>query len=707
MTRKEKFGKLVLLEESEQTGLGVEYRAAKLGPAGLEKIVTILRLKPAISGQPEVARALMEQAKLAAQLQNPNILKIFGIGKVEQSYYISYEFLEGRSLRSILDRCREEVFPFAADHALLVASKVAAALEYVHGRKNESGARCIHGLLSPSCILVSYEGEVRVKGFGYWQSRLREAGVLGEADLRWLAPEQMTGSADPRADIYSLGAVLFETLTGEPPPRGAEAASLVGSAKVKSQSGDEEGIPQPLADILVRALAADPARRYGEIQEMRKTIDTHLFSGDFTPTTFNLAFFMHSLFRDDIDREAKTVKEEREASYAEYASEEVARSSLAVPAGFVSAAPLPDTKTEPVDPRLLAAAAAAVARSEAMVSEPEFSQPEPEEPPFGGAESSAVAPPEGTPGASAKEAAAGFTFHKKEARGGRAPVLAGGALVVAFLAAGVFYVLRVSQPAAVPVPTAPPTTTLAAEVVAAQARVKELEERLASLEAEKQQAEAKAAEDAKKKVEAQAKAKGQAVDPTAMEKAQDDARQKAKAEAERKQQEEQRRLEEEKKAEEARLAEERRRAEEAATARAAQEQAARIAQEQATPRPTVEPSVTTADPPTTTLGGLRPGTLVDLGDMGVIAPVVERKPPLQYPPIALRQRAEGTVELNVLVDDKGGVTDAQILTQPGGKTGLAEAAIDNVRRWRYRPATKDGVPVKVWMTVRVRFELPK
>src|SRR5262245_3351034 len=121
MTRKEKFGKLVLLEESEKTGLGVEYRAAKLGPSGLEKIVTILRLKPAISGEPEVARSLMDQAKLAAQLQNPNILKIFGIGKVEQCYYISYEFLEGRSLRAVLDRCREEAFPFAADHALLVA----------------------------------------------------------------------------------------------------------------------------------------------------------------------------------------------------------------------------------------------------------------------------------------------------------------------------------------------------------------------------------------------------------------------------------------------------------------------------------------------------------------------------------------------------------------------------------------------------------
>ena len=168
MPKKEKFGKLVLLEEIEVTGVGAEYRAAKLGPSGLEKIVTIVRLKPAISGSEELARALMDQAKVAAQLQNPNVLKILGIGKVEQTYYISIEHVEGKSLRAILDRCRQESFPFSVEHALLIASKVASALEYAHGRRNDAGARYIHGLLAPASVLVSYEGEVRVKGFGQW-----------------------------------------------------------------------------------------------------------------------------------------------------------------------------------------------------------------------------------------------------------------------------------------------------------------------------------------------------------------------------------------------------------------------------------------------------------------------------------------------------------------------------------------------------------
>jgi TonB family protein len=229
--------------------------------------------------------------------------------------------------------------------------------------------------------------------------------------------------------------------------------------------------------------------------------------------------------------------------------------------------------------------------------------------------------------------------------------------------------------------------------VAAEAKVKELQERLAALEAEKAAAEAKAAEDAKKKMEAQAAARGQAVDPAALARAQDDARRKAQAEQERLAQEEKKRLEAQKAAEEARMAEERRKAE---------EEAARVAAAEAT---TTLPEVTT--PPSPAAPTTKPGTLVTLADVGVIAPVLERRGALQYPPLALRQKVEGVVELNVLVDEKGGVSDVQVVTGAAGRSGLNEAAIDYARRQRYRPASKDGVLVKVWMPLRVKFDLPK
>jgi protein TonB len=104
---------------------------------------------------------------------------------------------------------------------------------------------------------------------------------------------------------------------------------------------------------------------------------------------------------------------------------------------------------------------------------------------------------------------------------------------------------------------------------------------------------------------------------------------------------------------------------------------------------------------------LRPGTLVDLADPGVIAPVVDRAPAVQYPPIALRQRVEGVVQITALVDERGNVIEAKVVSAPVVRAGLTEAAVDSVKRRRYRPATKGGVPVRVWIPVTVRFELPR
>jgi TonB family protein len=722
MTRREKFGKLVLLEDTEATGLGTEHRAAKLGPTGLEKIVTILRLQPGISAHADLARNVMDQAKAAAQLQNPNILKIFGIGKVEQSYYISYEHIEGKSLRAILDRCRHESFPFQVEHALLIASKVASALEYTHGRRNEAGARYFHGLLTPAQILVSYEGEVRVKGFGFWPSHIKQAEILPPEELRYLAPEQAGGAGDFHSDIYALGAILFETLTGEEP--GPNLVGRLGSARLISPTGDDPTIPKPLGDILHKSLASDPAQRYGDMQEMRKAIDTLLFSGDFTPTTFNLAFFMHSLYREEIERETRALKEEKEASYQEFLTEDP-RTATGRPT------PPPTNKTEPVDPRLIAAARAAAESAAAVAPEPplltdtntvSLSEPVPPVPPPVAAHpppAAAHPPHQSSPGMSAKDAAFGFTFHKDETKSDRRPLFVGlGASAVIAVGLGVWLMLRRSEPA---VPPAPASTTLSAAAEAALVRVKELEEKLAAMEREKQEAETKAAEDAKKKMEAQAAARGQALDAGAVAKAQEEARKKAAADQERRQQEELKRIADEKKAEEARLADEKRSADEAAArlaeqqrqeaAKAAEQQAAAAAAATATtvPPPTTVAVAAATEPPPTTLApnGVRPGTLVNLTDPGVTPPVAEKAPPPVYPPIALRQRVEGVVELNVFVDEKGNVVETQVVQAAGGRAGLTEAAIDSVKKRRYRPATKDGVPVKVWLPVRVLFQLPR
>lgn len=744
MANKEKFGKFVLLEEIDTSGLGTEYRAAKLGPTGLEKIVTVLRLTPALSANAEGVKLLMDQVKFAAQLQNPNVIKILGIGgKVGSPCWVSYEFFEGKSLKAVFARCREEGFPFSIDHALLIASKVCAAVEYAQSRKTEAGARYYHGFVTPANVLVSYEGEVRLRGFGYWPARVRELGAVSESDALYLAPEQAAGGpGDAKSDTFSVGALLFEMLTGEPlqqPGKPFDPARVKG-AKLQNPTTDDDAIPRPIQDILQRSLAADPATRYPEVHDMRKAVDALLFSGDFTPTTFNLAFFMHSLFREDIDREAKTLKEEKEASYQEFVTEEPARPAVAATPAAAAAVPAaaaagpvaapatvaPAAKvapasgaTVPAMPAVTAAAAAVpvlapapAARGKAVPAtvapaapaarrrEEPSAAPAPSTAPTASPGSAPATPPETQPFVPPappreRDAAAGFTFHKGGGAGGSPlPLYLGAGVLLLALGAGAYFLIArrgSSSPAAAA--SVAPATTLSPETVAAMAKIRELEEKLAAIEAEKAAAAAKAEEDARKKMEAQAAARGQAVDPAALQRAQDEARRKSEAEQARKQQEEKKRLEEEQKAAEARLAEERRKEEEA-----------RIAA--ATVATTLPPAPAAPEPPPTP-PPVKAGTLVQLSDMGVIAPVPLSTPSLQYPPIALARRIEGRVDISVLVDERGAVADAKLTSGTGGKAGLNEAAIENARRRRYRPATKDGVPVKVWVPVTVNFVLPK
>jgi TonB family protein len=657
----------------------------------------------------------MDQVKFAAQLQNPNVVKIYGIGKVETSYYVSYEFLEGKSLRAIFNRCRQEGFPFSVDHALLITSKVCSALEYAHARKTDAGARYYHGHVTPACVMVSYEGEVRLRGFGSWPSRIREADGVTDEELVYLSPEQADGGAgDHRADVFAVGLLLFETLTGEPfflQGRTDDLAGRLSQARLQSPTSDDDSLPKPIADILRKSLARDPAARYAEVQEMRKAVDTLLFSGDFTPTTFNLAFFMHSLFREDIEREAKALKEDKDASYLEYLTDAVPTSPTVKLTGATATGagearrPAAGNDATVMAPAAAAAAAAIVPPPAPTPAPARASAPPP--PPVPAVVSAMpVAAPGAAPaaphanthapvaeavdsGVSPREAAAGFTFHKDEARKSKMPLIAGGvALVLVLGAVGAWLVSRSRAAAPPPASAAPPT--LSAEAQAAMQRVKELEDKLKVIEEEKALAEAKAAEDTKKKMEAQAAAKGQAVDPVALQKAQEEASRKARLEQERKAEQERQRLEEEKRAEEARLAEEKRKADEEAARLAALATTTTVA---AAPTPPPTPAV-------------RAGMLVNLSDPGVIAPVAVRTATLNYPPLALRQRVEGTVELNVLVDEKGAVLDAQIVSGAGGKFGLNEAAIEHVKKRQYRPASKEGVAVKVWVPVRVQFKLP-
>jgi TonB family protein len=752
MALREKLGRLVLLEETEVGVLGREYRAARLGPTGLDRLVTVLCFAPGVSSQAAVTKRLMDEARLAARLQNPGLVRVLGIGRVEQTFYISTELVEGRTLSAIFERCQRESFPFAADHALMVASRVASALEYLHGKKDDSGTKLFHGLLTPSKVVVSYDGEVKLKGLGLW-SALREAELLEPAERLYLAPEQAGTAGDPRSDVYALGLILLHALTGRAPDGGDPRMALA-EAKVVNVSGEASPVPKLLAETLGRALAEDPADRYASMADMRKAIDTLLFSGDFTPTTFDLAFFMHTLFRDDMDHESRAIDEARRADYREFLEPEAPKTGSG-PAVTPAPSPLGSGELPVVRP---VTPAPETATTRPLTAETPVVTPKPEPPPPRPTSSPALplipppapkpviepiaaSPSAHAPEPPAAEAPRPFTEpshsgsasfadvrpaeHRVEhhasrdsgSRSGReasardasmrltlgapAPQAAGrsklwlgivGAVVLIGVGVGAWVFL--GRPA--PAPTPPPLTP---EAAAAMARVKELEQRIAAIDKQRADAEAAAAAEAEKKLKAEAERKGRAVDAAAVAKAQEEARAKARAEQEARQQQEMRRLAEAKKAEEARLA---------AEMRAAAE---------STPVP-APPTTVAAAPPTTAAAAAsapetqpspsnappQPGSLVSITDPKLVPPLQLSGNPPVFPPLAAQQRIEGSVDLSALIDENGRVAEVTVLRAKPKNVGFELAASQSVRSRRYRPGTKDGVPVKVWVTIAVQFK---
>ncbi len=711
MSLREKFGRLVLLEETEAGALGREYRAARLGPAGLERLVTVLRFGPEVSSHAEAPRRLMEEARLAARLQSPGLVRVLGIGRVEQSFYISTELAEGRSVAAILERCRAEGFPFAAEHALMIASRAGSALESLHARKDEAGASLVHGLIAPARVLVAFDGEVKLKGLGVWPA-LRETDLLPAEERRCLAPEQLAGGAgDPRSDVYALGLVLLVSLTGRAPD-GSPLDGLA-DASITSRSGEAVPLPKPLEGLLCRALDREPAARFAGMADFRKAIDALLFSGDFTPTTFDLAFFMHTLFRDDMEREARSLEEARRGDYREFLAEE--KTAAPAPATEPEAGPptepardtLPAHQTAPDAATETASGAPAEGARLTAFDRPRSSSPGPSP---DVSETRAGA-------ARTREAAARMTLGSAAAPppGSRRGLWLMLGLLGAVLlggASGWVYFVRLRGSAA-----SPPVD----EAAAARARVRELEARIAQFEREKADAEAKAAEDARSALEAQAKAGGRTVDPAVVARAQQEARERARREQERKQQEEMQRLAAERIVEVQRLAAEATPVPVATPVPEPTPTPTPLPPSTATPTPTPTPESPPASAlpaPQETSGAAAPAAtptptpgpvVADPRDPGVKPPVLQFEEPVPYPSRAISRRISTSVVVRALVDQQGRVAEATII-QPSGQAaelGFDEAALKRVRSRRYRPARRHDVPVAMWVIVRIDFRPPR
>jgi serine/threonine-protein kinase len=308
----EEFGKYLLLKKLTEDPLGETFRAGRVGQGGMMEQVVLLRV---FNGKGVDGEKLWQKASGRASIQqalkSPNIGSGVDLGRVRSFPYAAYDYISGKNLAALLAQSNRLMSPVPADHALLVAERIALALAAAYETRIQD-ERIVHGFLVPQLVMVSNEGETRLLGFeaGPGLRSLAAAGWQDSALRPYLSPETFEGAVPSRADdVFSLGSILFELLTGERLPAGNPEtwATAVDTASLPNEGTP---LPAPIAALLKKSLVGRD-ERIADAVTWHKTLSKLMIDGHYNATTFNLAFFMHNLFRDDIERENQEIQAEK------------------------------------------------------------------------------------------------------------------------------------------------------------------------------------------------------------------------------------------------------------------------------------------------------------------------------------------------------------------------------------------------------------
>ncbi len=267
----------VVLEYLSEGGMGAIYLGKKLGAGGFEKEVVLKQLLPEFTQQPEFIDLFLREARLSASLDHANIIHTIDLVTAGSEYFIVMEYLAGADLRTLLKKAKRRRRRMSAAAAIFIAREVLSALAYAHTKRGPDGSplALIHRDVSPSNVLVSYNGEVKLTDFGIAKASTHHSVFYRvKGKVGYMSPEQARSDhLDSRSDLYSLAVCLYEMITGE---RLFVHAGITASAdEIYSQpvpvlSRKIPGLPTDLDKVMLRALSIDPGVRYqtaGEFQE--------------------------------------------------------------------------------------------------------------------------------------------------------------------------------------------------------------------------------------------------------------------------------------------------------------------------------------------------------------------------------------------------------------------------------------------------------
>ncbi|HNZ52948.1 MAG TPA: serine/threonine-protein kinase [bacterium] len=312
------FGKYYLLELINVGGMAEVFKAKMFGVEGFEKIVAIKKILPEVAEDAEFIKMFIDEAKIAVRLQHPNIVQILELGKIDDSYFIAMELVNGKDLKTIRKRLKRVELLMPVEQSAYIISQVCDGLDYAHRKTDDkmNSLNIVHRDISPQNMIVSYEGTVKLIDFGIAKAKSKstktQAGML-KGKFSYMSPEQVSGQPiDRRSDIFSLGVVFFEMLTGKRLFLGkndVETLEKIRKADVPPPSVFNSNVPPELDRIVLKALSKDREERYQWASEFSEDLKKFSFTTGNSFSRQDMMNFMSEFFADELEEETAKLEE--------------------------------------------------------------------------------------------------------------------------------------------------------------------------------------------------------------------------------------------------------------------------------------------------------------------------------------------------------------------------------------------------------------
>jgi serine/threonine protein kinase len=302
-------GKYEVLRKLATGGMAEIYLARVRGTAGFEKIVVLKRILPHFAEDPTFVQMFLDEARLAATLQHPNIADVYDVGENQGSYFFTMEFVHGEDARTVRIAAKKRGVAIPRPIALAIVHGTAAALAYAHDKMGPEGPLgLVHRDVSSSNVLVSFDGAVKLVDFGIARATTRrhktQTGTL-KGKIPYMSPEQCQNRPlDRRSDLFSLGVVLYELTVGRRPFRGESdfeiLDQIINKGAPRPTSIDPE-YPADLESIVMKLLERQRDARYQTCEELVRDLEAFMSSTGAWVSAMSLGRYMRDLFADKIN----------------------------------------------------------------------------------------------------------------------------------------------------------------------------------------------------------------------------------------------------------------------------------------------------------------------------------------------------------------------------------------------------------------------